>query len=203
MANQYSAAGEAAPHEALAKLGRSWGWLCAFGVLTLLAGVAVLAWPGATILTLALIFGIQLLIGGIFWFVSAFSSDEKHVVVQILLAVLSVLAGVIVLRYPVQTAFIFPLILGAFWTVNGIAETFQGIAGRSVSSRGWAIASGLLSILAGIALLVYPGIGLVTMAFLLGIWLLVYGGIAVVRSVRMRPRAVTAPTARRAGPAPA
>ena len=34
--------------DVLASIGRHWGWIMAFGVVTLLAGVAVLAWPGRT-----------------------------------------------------------------------------------------------------------------------------------------------------------
>ena len=43
------------PADMLARLGRHWGWVFAYGVLTLLAGVFVLAWPGATLLVLALL----------------------------------------------------------------------------------------------------------------------------------------------------
>jgi hypothetical protein len=35
--------------DVLARVGRDWGWIFAFGVITLLAGVAVLAWPGRTL----------------------------------------------------------------------------------------------------------------------------------------------------------
>jgi uncharacterized membrane protein HdeD (DUF308 family) len=176
--------------------------LLLFGVITLLAGVAALVWPGPTILVIAVVFGVQLLVGGIFWFVSALSSEEKGTAAQVLLAVLAIVAGVVVLRSPVDTALALPLVLGLFWTVSGIMETFHALVSRGVTSRGWAIAAGLLSLVAGIVLLAYPGVGLVTMTYLLGAWLLIYGGIAIGRAMRLRPHA--APTAtRRAGPAPA
>ncbi|MEV0057680.1 DUF308 domain-containing protein [Saccharopolyspora shandongensis] len=83
-----------------------------------------------------------------------------------------------------------------------VVETLHAIVAADVSSRGWTIASALLSVLAGIALLAYPGIGLVTLTFILGIWLVVYGVIAAIRAIQMRPHAVAAP-AGQAGPAPA
>lgn len=187
-------------HEAAGRIGRSWEWLLGFGILTVLAGIAALVWPGVTIVTLAVIFGIQLFIGGIYWFVRAMTAEEKGTPVRILLAVVSILAGLVILRYPVHSAFVFPLVLGAFWIVNGIMETFQAVVGEDVRSRGWAVASGVLSLLAGIVLLGYPGIGLVTIVYVLGIWLVVYGVIAAVRAVRMRPHAAPA-GARKAGPA--
>lgn len=183
----WSTAESSAVHESLGRVGRSWGWLLAFGVLSVLAGIAVLTWPGATILVIALVLGVQLLVGGVFWFGSALASEEKGMAVQILLAVLGILAGVVVLRYPVQSAVAFPLVLGLFWTVNGVLETFHAVTRTHVTSRGWAMAAGLLGIVAGVVLLAYPGLGLVTMTYLLGIWLVVYGGITAARAVASRP----------------
>ncbi|RRO15770.1 HdeD family acid-resistance protein [Saccharopolyspora rhizosphaerae] len=188
----------------MGRVGRSWGWLLAFGVLTLLAGIAALVAPGPTIEIISIVFGVQLLIGGVFWFVRALSTRDGAVV-HLLLAVLAVLAGVAVLRNPAEAALVFPLVLGMFWIVGGLIETFHSIAGHDVPGRGWAIASGALSVLAGIALLIYPGLGLVTMTYLLGFWLIVYGAIAATRALQARPHgaAASAPPPPHAGPAPA
>ncbi|MBB5158518.1 HdeD family acid-resistance protein [Saccharopolyspora phatthalungensis] len=189
--------------EPLARLGRSWEWLLAFGILTLIAGILALVWPGPAVLTLAIIFGAQLFVGGIFWFVKAVSSYREAGFSQVLLAVLAIVAGVVVLRSPLAAIAVFPLVLGLFWIVSGLIETFHAVVHADVASRGWAIASGLLSVLAGIALLVYPGIGLVTLTYILGIWLVVYGVISSVRAVRMRPHAAPAAAPAHPGPAPA
>ena len=60
------------PADMLARLGRHWGWVFAYGVLTLLAGIFALAWPGVVVLAspglslfgLAVILGVWLLILG-------------------------------------------------------------------------------------------------------------------------------------------
>jgi uncharacterized membrane protein HdeD (DUF308 family) len=44
-----------------------------------------------------------------------------------------------------------------------------------MGSRGWTALMGLLSIAAGLILLAYPGLSLLTLAILLSIWLLVLG----------------------------
>ncbi|MEV0696779.1 DUF308 domain-containing protein [Saccharopolyspora sp. NPDC050389] len=185
--------------EPLARLGRSWGWLLAFGILTVVAGVLVLVWPGPAVVTLAIIVGVQLFIGGIFWFVKAVGAHQENRFAHALLAIIT---GVILLRSPVASAAAFPLALGLFWLISGVVETLHAIVAADVPSRGWTIASGLLSVLAGIALLAYPGIGLVTLTYILGVWLVVYGVIAAIRAIQMRPHAVAAP-AGQAGPAPA
>jgi uncharacterized membrane protein HdeD (DUF308 family) len=63
--------------DVIARLGRHWVWIFAFGVITLLAGVAALAWPGATILVLAILLGAQLVVTGIFRFVAALASASS------------------------------------------------------------------------------------------------------------------------------
>ena len=51
------------PADMIARLGRNWGWVLAYGIITLAAGVAVLVWPSETLLVIAVLFGIQLIVG--------------------------------------------------------------------------------------------------------------------------------------------
>jgi uncharacterized membrane protein HdeD (DUF308 family) len=43
------------PADMFARLGRHWGWVFTYGVLTLIAAIAVLVWPGETLLVLAVL----------------------------------------------------------------------------------------------------------------------------------------------------
>jgi uncharacterized membrane protein HdeD (DUF308 family) len=61
----------------LGRIGRHWGWLLFFGILMVAAGVAAVAWPGPTVVVLAILFGIQILVSGIFSFINAFAADES------------------------------------------------------------------------------------------------------------------------------
>jgi uncharacterized membrane protein HdeD (DUF308 family) len=47
--------------EVLAGIGRAWGWVLFFGIVTIMLGIVVLVWPDATIVVLAVLFGIQLI----------------------------------------------------------------------------------------------------------------------------------------------
>lgn len=186
----------------LGRFGRSWGWLFAFGVLTLIAGLIAVVWPGRTVVVLAVVFGVQLLVGGIFWFVTALSS-RRGATGQIVLAVLAVIGGIVCLRSPVGVALALPLVLGLYWVINGLVEMFQAFTrGEEVPARGWALAMGVLSILAGIAVLVYPGTGLLVLGWVLGFWLIVYGAVTVSRSLSLRASQVHPVTAAH-GPTPA
>ncbi|MFR9730494.1 HdeD family acid-resistance protein [Saccharopolyspora sp. MS10] len=199
----WSTASPNAVHESLGKVGGSWVWMLAYGVLSLLAGLAVLLWPGATLLFIALVLGVQLVIGGVFWFGSALASGEQGLAARIVLAVLGILAGVVVLRYPVQSAFVLPVALGLFWTVSGVVETFHAITHPEVGARGWAVGTGVLAIVAGVALLAFPGLGLILGVLLLGIWLVLYGVLTAGRALVARPRAEAATSTPPMGAAPA
>src|SRR6266852_1456451 len=79
----------------ITSIGRHWIWLLAFGILTLLAGVAAVAWPGLTVIAIAVLFGIQLVIVGIFQFVGAFAGGDESGGVLVLSAVLGLLAFIV------------------------------------------------------------------------------------------------------------
>lgn len=194
------------PGDALGRVGRSWGWVLTFGILTLLAGAAILAWPGPTLVVIAFIVGVQLMVGGIFQFVRAFATrgaDGGTRALLGVLAALSILAGIIVLRHPFTSVALLALILGLFWVVGGVIETFHGIAERHVPRRGLVIATGMLSVLAGLVLLAYPLGSLVTLTWVLGAWLVVYGIVEVVSAFALRRSATRAALPPTAGAAPA
>ena len=173
MAEQTS--GDAA--DLLASVGRHWGWLLFFGIVNVLVGILVLAWPGRTIVVIAVLFGIELIIAGIFRFVAAFAAGESGGtrVLYALLGVLSFIIGLYAVRHLYVTVAALALLLGIFWIIHGTIELFTALSDRTTPSRGWAITMGVLSLLAGLVVLVYPGISLVTLAVVLGFWLIVLG----------------------------
>jgi hypothetical protein len=53
-------------------VGHARWWGLGFGVLSVIAGVIALAWPDATVVVVATVFGVQLFVLGIFRVVAAF-----------------------------------------------------------------------------------------------------------------------------------
>jgi uncharacterized membrane protein HdeD (DUF308 family) len=177
------------PADMLTRLGRHWGWLLAYGVITVLAGVAVLAWPGETLLVVAVLFGVQLIVSGIFRFVAALASDDLTGGSRVLLAllgVLSVIIGLWAVRHVLLTLLALTVFLGIFWVVNGAIEIFTALSHRDLVNRGWTVVVGLLSIVAGLIVLAYPGLSLVGLAAVLGVWLLIFGVMEMSLAFRVR-----------------
>ena len=177
----------------LGRIGRHWGWILAFGVITLVVGIAVLAWPGRTLVVVAVLLGIQLIVAGIFRFVAAFASDDLTGGARVLLALLGVLSliiGLYAVRHVLVTVLALALLLGIFWIVNGAVELFRVLSDREMNHRGWIALAAALSIASGIVVLVYPGISLLVLAVILGIWLVVFGVMEVLLAFQIRSSAI-------------
>jgi uncharacterized membrane protein HdeD (DUF308 family) len=173
--------------DTLATLGRSRAWIITYGVLTVLAGIGVLVWPGVTLLTLAILFAVQLFILGVFRIVGAFAVPDTSAgmrVLAVIVGIVSVIVGVLCLRTPLQTIVVLTLVLGLFWLVNGITELVMGLAGRGEPGRGWTILSGVIGVLGGIIVLSAPVRSAVTLAVVLGIVLLAHGIVVTVGGIR-------------------
>ena len=177
------------PADVVARVGRSWGWVLAFGIITLAIGVAALVWPGRTLIVVAVLFGIQLIVMGIFRFVGALASDDLTGGTRVLLAVLGVLSliiGLYAVRHVLITLLALALLLGIFWIVSGTVELFTALSHREMQGRGWTAFMGILSIVSGIVVLAYPGISLLVLAVVLSIWLLVFGVLQISLAFRLR-----------------
>jgi uncharacterized membrane protein HdeD (DUF308 family) len=177
------------PADVVARVGRHWGWVLAFGIITLAVGVVALVWPGRTLVVVAVLFGIQLIVTGIFRFAAAFATDDLTGGTRVLLAVLGVLSliiGLYAVRHILITLLALALLLGIFWVVSGAVELFTALSHRGMQGRGWTATMGILSILAGIVVLVYPSITLLVLAVVLGIWLLVFGAMQIFLAFQIR-----------------
>ena len=175
--------------DVLARASRHWGWMMAFGIISLVVGVAVLAWPGRTLIVVAVLFGIQLVVTGIFRFVAAFASEDLTGGTRVLLAVLGVLSliiGLYAVRHVLVTLLALALLLGIYWIVNGAVELFMALSAPGVPGRGWTVVVGVLSVLAGLLVLVYPAISLLTLVVVLSVWLLVLGLMEITLAIRAR-----------------
>jgi uncharacterized membrane protein HdeD (DUF308 family) len=165
-------------HDRMAQVGRAWWWPAIFGVVSIVVGLLALAWPGRTLLVLAVLFGVELIVWGIYRLVGAVTFGDESGGARVLwaiLGVLSLLLGFYSLRHIVITLLSLGLLLGIFWLVDGIGLVVSAAEHKNMPGRGLSLLSGVLGIIAGLILLVWPAISILTLAWLAGIWLLVLG----------------------------
>ncbi len=176
-----AAVGSGSLQAAVARPGRHWGLILTLAVLTVAFGIAVLVWPGATLLVVAVVFAAQIFVSGIYYVIAAFADTDASGGSRVLLGLLgalALLAGVLALRHPLQTLAVLAIIIGAWWLVSGVLQVV-GAFRPGTPGRGWTIVGGIISVAAGIVVLDSPGISLVFLTWILGLWLVVEGIVLV------------------------
>ena len=115
-------------------MAREWPALMFVGVITVIMGVIVLAWPSQTLAVISVLIGIQFIVFGLFRLIEAFAGETAGVVGFV--GVLLMISGVIVLRNPYETVAILATILGVVWIVSGSIDVVAAIADRESGGRG-------------------------------------------------------------------
>ena len=156
------------------------------GAAALVIGVLMVFAPAKTAVALAWLLGIYWIIAGIGYVAVGALAKGMTVgarVLDIVLGVLMVVAGITVVSSPTETAIILGLFLGIYigvlWVVEGIVTLVQS---GDAPSRLWAIVFGVISIVAGVALFSSPWWGIQVLFLWTGIGLIVLGIVQLVRA---------------------
>ncbi len=170
--------GSADVRDMMVGIGRHWGWVLTFGILSVLLGISVLVWPKGTVVVVATFLGAYLLVSGIFQIVNAFTASELSGGFRWLIGIsglLSFLLGMFAFRSLAHSVAILVLLIGFSWMIRGFAQLIDAIGDKTLPARGWQIFSGILGIVAAFVVLIYPAPSLWALTLVAGIWLIVLG----------------------------
>ena len=100
---------------------RYWFLILTLGVFEIGVGAFAINHPHISIAALALLIGFTFLIRGIFEIISAFDSMfmPNHRILQSIGGTLSIIVGMIILRYPIRGSVAFTWILGIYALITG------------------------------------------------------------------------------------
>ncbi|HEY6761081.1 MAG TPA: DUF308 domain-containing protein [Baekduia sp.] len=164
----------------------SWWIPMVVGLISLVCGILALVWPDVTLLALALIAGINLCVLSAFVIGSAVADDEaQDKTLRIVLGVLGVIAGLIVMRRPGETLLVLILALGIWLVLDGLLEIVRAFVAPT-RSRALMLLGGLIDAGLGVALLVWPKLGLGTVAVLIGLGFVVRGIVVMFGAWQLR-----------------
>ncbi|MEN3267528.1 HdeD family acid-resistance protein [Pseudonocardia sp.] len=157
-------------------------------VLAVAFGLVALFWPGLTVLALAIAFGIYAILEGVASVIDAVRNrDRSRWWLGLLGGLASVVAGVLALIWPGVTALVLAILVGIWAVVAGAAQIATAYRLRMAGGRIWLLAlAGVLSVIAGIIILVWPGAGAIGLAVLLGVFAVVYGAALGALAVSLR-----------------
>jgi uncharacterized membrane protein HdeD (DUF308 family) len=157
-------------------------------VLAVGFGLVALFWPQITVLALAIAFGLYALLEGVSSVVDAVRNRTRtRWWLGLLGGLVSIAAGVVALIWPGITAIALAIVVGAWAVVTGIAEVAGAWRLRRAGGGAWLLAlAGLLSVIAGIVILLRPGAGAIGLALVLGAFAVVYGVVLGALAVSLR-----------------
>jgi uncharacterized membrane protein HdeD (DUF308 family) len=169
-------------------LARNWWLILLRGVCAVIFGVLTFIWPGVTLLTLVLLYGAYALIDGAIAIWAAIVGGEPAPRWWLLIVgLLGIAAGLVTLLMPGVTALVLLLFI-AFWAIlTGVMQIVGAIRLRKEIDNEWMLAaSGVLSVLFGIILIVQPGAGALGLIFVIGAYAVIYGAILIGLALRLR-----------------
>jgi uncharacterized membrane protein HdeD (DUF308 family) len=174
----------------LETLARYWWVVAVRGVAAVLFGLMAIVWPAITVTVLVLLFGAYALVDGVLALVTATfrgRSAEGRRLWLALEGVAGVLTGVITFLWPGITTLVLLWLIAAWLLVTGVLEVVAAVRLRREMRGEWLLAlSGVLSVVFGILLIVWPTAGAVTVVWLIGIYAMVFGVALIALSLRLR-----------------
>ncbi len=175
-----------------ALLARNWWAMLIRGLAAIVFGLYALFATGLAIATLIFVFGIYMLVDGVFTIVAAVRAAAHHQRwgLLILEGVLDILIGIIALVDPAMTAYAIVTLIGAWAVVTGIAMAIAAFRLHIDHGRWLLFFSGLVSLVWGVLLLIDQWIGAVVLTLWLGIYALIFGITLLVLAFRLRHRHV-------------
>jgi len=173
----------------LTEVKKNSGLTIVMGILLLLVGFSIMGSPLAAGLSLALLVGIMLIIGGVGQLVFAIKSGRG--ILTILLGAATVLLGGYMVSNPGAALASLTLILVVYLIVSGIFEISLSLQVRPAPGWGWALFSGVISLWLGAMIWgQFPLSGAWAVGILLGVriffggWTLVMFGLAARSTVK-------------------
>jgi uncharacterized membrane protein HdeD (DUF308 family) len=165
------------------------------GVLTIVLGVMVLVWPGPTILVASTMFGVYLLMSGLAELFLAFTLPRSAAtrVMLFLTGALSLVLAILSFRHfgDAYAVLLLSLWIGAGFIFLGVSENAVALSERDLPGRGWYVVLGLMSLIAGGIVLVWPFDSIVVLTIVSGVSLVVLGLIQIVQAFQIRKDAKT------------
>lgn len=165
-----------------------WWLILVEGLLAIAFGIAALFFTQATLTTIMILFGVYALVDGVLALYGGIKNRDEGWGWLVFGGIVGVAVGILALRYPSTTAIALTLLV-AFWAlVSGAIRVYGSLELRKLGADGWvwALIAGIVALLFGLALVIFPGYGVATLIWLIGITVLVFGIALVVNAILLR-----------------
>jgi uncharacterized membrane protein HdeD (DUF308 family) len=162
-----------------------WWLVLIQGLAALILGIAFLAYPYLTLMIVVIFVGAYLFVSGIFSIISV-AMDRTNMGWKILIGILGIIAGLVIMVYPLYSTILIPTLLMLFIGVWGLIIGGTHLA-AAFETKDWSMGFiGIVAIIFGILLIVYPLISAAILPFVLGAFGIVGGIIMIVLAFQLK-----------------
>jgi uncharacterized membrane protein HdeD (DUF308 family) len=169
-------------------LARNWWAIVIRGVMAILFGLAVFAFPGISLLGLIVLFGIFAIVSGFFALMSLKSSPGNESTWMVLLeGITGIAVGIIAFIWPGLTGVVLLYLIATWAIVSGIFEVITAIRLRRQIDNEWFLGlAGGASVIFGILLIAWPAAGAFALLWVIGTYAIFFGVLLVALGLRLR-----------------
>lgn len=181
-------------------MARKWWAIALRGLAAVLFGLAAFVFPQITLFVLVAMFGAYALVDGIFALVAAFSRAAGREQWWALLAegLTGIGIAIVAFAWPGITALTLVYLIAAWAVVTGILEIVTAARLRREIEGEWLMAlGGVLSIVFGALLVIYPLAGALSVVWLIAAYAIAFGVLLIVLGFKLRGRHVPSRTTHR------
>lgn len=171
---------------AVNELTNSWQVSILIGIVTLILGLIVAFHPSTSLNVICVFIGITVLLGGIFRLVRSLNAAEQNRALTAVLGVLMIVVGLVLIRHLHLSRLLVALVVAVVFIVQGAVDLMAAFVSDSRNTRIWLIIGGVLSLAAGIVVLILPENSVTFLAVLVGIWFIVLGVVQVAAGLVLR-----------------
>lgn len=166
-------------------LASPWWVVLLEGIFAIIVGLFLLYSPAITTVFLIQVLGIFWLAGGILSVLGAFVFSGNRMW-KLLAGILSIIAGIVILTYPIYSPFVvltlFVIFIGVWAIISGAVKLVSGLKGE-----GWGTGIlGIVTIILGLLLLGNTLLGALALPWVFGIFLVIGGIGGVIGGLKMR-----------------
>ncbi len=169
-------------------MARAWWTFILRGVLAIAFGLLCLFYPPVAIIGLATLFGFWLIVDGIAGVTGAWGSRAHGSWwVSLLEGIAGLIAGFLSIVWPVITALVLVIVVGAWAIVTGAMEIWMAIRLREqIRGELFMAVAGLISIVFGLYIIIFPGAGILSVLWLIAFFAIAFGVSLIALGWRLR-----------------
>jgi uncharacterized membrane protein HdeD (DUF308 family) len=170
-------------------LKRYWWMTLLRGLFWILFGIVILASPGISLVTLTLALGIVMFVDGIINAANAFGGRKEHDDwwVLLLVGLAGIAIGILTFYNPQVTALAVVYYVAIWAIATGLLEIIAAIRLRKqIEGEVWLALAGIASVVFGLLLAARPGVGALTILWLIAVYAIAFGVILLLLAFKVR-----------------